>query len=131
MDTVTSYYSGTRDLQHHGLICPPGRITGLYPLNLLIVVVNVKFELDCLLMCRKHQQCKPANFVHGYSTKFEARITKESSGKVCMLLGTGGYKSLLAVSSDVLLKSTHLYLRCIHSEFLEELLNILTGIGIF
>jgi len=112
---VTSLYSRTYDLQHHGLICMPGKITGLYPLNLLAVVVNLKIELDCLLMCRAYDQCKSANFVH-YST----RAKGEQTTKFCLLHATGGHKKLLTITAHQLLDSTHICLKCMHSKLIKS-----------
>jgi len=112
MEKITKFYTNTPDLQFQGLVCPLGRFKGFYPLNILAIVANVKFALDCLLMCKKWKnKCTSYNFVHKDDT------TKDRVG-FCVLHSTGDqYGKFVIEQQRSLLHSEHIFLRCVHSKF--------------
>jgi len=101
---ITKFYTISRDLPHHGLICPPKTSPGLYILDILVIVTWANSYLNCLHMCLKYdhqnQRCSAADYV----TKFEGSIQG-----LCVLHGTSlghngcafGWKTIVEFCANI------------------------------
>jgi len=99
-------YSEFRELQHHGLICPRKFHVGLYLLDILVAIINVRSSIDCALICIKHTTCSSANFIFNKSEKCG----------ICTLSATVTRKRHQVLVSSWM-SSIYITTDCIHSEY--------------
>jgi len=114
---VTKFYTTSRDLVHHGLVCPPKILPGLYILDILAIVTNVGSYLDCLLICKNYAKSGDAKICS--SADFVTKVPDDPKVGLCVLHGTSlqGKQNVL-LGGKYRLNSVQIFSHCMHGTYL-------------